>query len=111
MAEKTMTATFTASSEAIEKLFGTGDEYIVKAPWERIRWCLKDGTVKESKQDIRERIVRCRNCTHAVEHRSKSIIGTELVSLICSGPIQGAYSEGEEVPPDGFCAWGERCEA
>ena len=54
-----------------------------------------------------ERIVRCRDCEHAVEHRSKSIIGTELVTLTCSGPIQGAYSEGADVEPDGFCAWGE----
>lgn len=53
----------------------------------------------------RERIVRCRDCKHAIEHRSKSILGTELVTLICSGLIQGAYSEGADVEPDGFCAW------
>ena len=58
----------------------------------------------------REEIVRCRDCKYAMEHRSKSILGTELVTLTCSGPIQGAYSEGEEVSPDGFCAWGERKE-
>ena len=55
----------------------------------------------------RERVVRCRDCKHAMEHRSKSILGTELVTLTCSGPIQGAYSEGADVEPDGFCAWGE----
>ena len=55
----------------------------------------------------RERIVRCRDCKHAMEHRSKSILGSELVTLICSGLIQGAYSEGADVDPDGFCAWGE----
>lgn len=58
----------------------------------------------------RERVVRCRDCEHATEHRSKSILGTELVTLTCSGPIQGAYSEGADVEPDGFCAWGERRE-
>ena len=55
----------------------------------------------------KERVVRCLDCEHAVEHKSKSIIGTELVTLTCSGPIQGAYSEGADVEPDGFCAWGE----
>lgn len=55
----------------------------------------------------RERIVRCRDCKHAMEHRSKSILGSEPVTLICSGLIQGAYSEGADVDPDGFCAWGE----
>lgn len=57
--------------------------------------------------EMRERIVRCRDCKYAVEHRSKSILGAELVTSICSGPIQGAYSEGADVGPDGFCAWGE----
>ena len=54
-----------------------------------------------------ERVVRCRDCKHATEHRSKSIFGTELVTLTCSGPVQGAYSEGADVEPDGFCSWAE----
>ena len=53
----------------------------------------------------RERVTRCRDCEHAMEQRSKSILGIELVTLTCSGPIQGAYSEGADVEPDGFCAW------
>lgn len=64
----------------------------------------------EQRAHRRERIVRCRDCKHATEHRSKSILGTELVTLTCSGPIQGAYSEGTDVEPDGFCAWGEERE-
>ena len=55
-------------------------------------------------------VVRCCDCKYAMEHRSKSILGTELVTLTCSGPIQGAYGEGADVEPDGFCAWGERGE-
>ena len=55
----------------------------------------------------REEIVRCRDCAYAVERRTESIIETELVTLTCSGPIQGAYSEGADVEPEGFCAWGE----
>ena len=58
----------------------------------------------------RERVTRCRDCEYATEHRSKSILGNELVTLTCSGPIQGAYSEGADVDPDGFCAWGEPIE-
>lgn len=58
----------------------------------------------------REEVVRCRDCEHAMEHRSKSILGTELVTLTYSGPIQGAYSEGADVEPDGFCAWASRRE-
>lgn len=54
----------------------------------------------------RELVVRCRDCEYAMEHKSKSILGTELVTLTCSGPIQGAYSEGADVEPDCFCAWG-----
>ena len=69
----------------------------------------EDGRVWEMtpQSERRERIVRCRDCAYAVERRTESIIGTELVTLTCSGPIQGAYSEGEEVSPDGFCAWGK----
>ena len=70
---------------------------------ERI-FAIRDGGGLE---ECRERVVRCRDCKHAMEYRSKSILGTELVTLTCSGPIQGAYSEGADVEPDGFCAWGE----
>ncbi len=56
----------------------------------------------------REEIVRCRDCKHAIEHRSKSILGAELVTLTCSGPIQGAYSEGADVEPEDFCSWASR---
>ena len=55
---------------------------------------------------VRERVTRCRDYEYVVEHRTKSIIGTEMVTLTCSGPIQGAYSEGAEMPPNGFCALG-----
>lgn len=55
----------------------------------------------------RERIVRCRDRKHAMGHRSEGILGSEPVTLICSGLIQGACSEGADVDPDGFCARGE----
>ena len=96
MAEKTMTASFIASPEAINKLFGMGDEYIVKAPWERVRWCLKDGTVKERKQDIRERITRCRDCAHA-----------HPCPLADSEKLMCAFHDEMFVNPDDFCSWGK----
>ena len=68
---------------------------------------LTDKQTTDLRKVRRERVVRCRDCKHAMEHKSKSILGTELVTLTCSGPIQGAYSEGADVEPDGFCAWGE----
>lgn len=58
----------------------------------------------------REEIVRCRDCKYAMEHRSKSILGTEIVTLTCSGPIQGAYSEVADVEPEDFCSWASRLE-
>lgn len=57
-----------------------------------------------------EDIVRCRDCKYAMEHRSKSILGTEIVTLTCSGPIQGAYSEGADVEPEDFCSLASRRE-
>lgn len=52
----------------------------------------------------RERVVRCRNCKHAVE-----ICGTE--KLDCMHFAQWDYYLDEPgqwlVEPNGFCAWGE----
>ena len=107
MAEKgTMTATFEPTPEVRELLEGKPTEHIVVNPVV-VEAEFEDGRVVRCPQDIRERIVRCRDCEHAMEHRSKSILGTELVTLTCSGPIHGAYSEGADVEPEGFCAWGE----
>ena len=107
MVEKgTMTATFEPVLDVWRLLDGRPTEYIVVNPT-IVEAKFKNGEVRRYPQEIRERVVRCRDCEHAVEHRSKSIIGTELVTLTCSGPIQGAYSEGADVEPDGFCAWGE----
>ena len=52
----------------------------------------------------RERIVRCRDCKHAVEH-------CDTEKLDCTHFSQWDYYEDEPghwpVEPDGFCAWGE----
>ena len=53
----------------------------------------------------KERIVRCRDCKHAVEH-------CDTEKLDCTHFSQWDYYEDEPghwpVEPDGFCAWGER---
>ena len=107
MAERgTMTATFEPTLDVRRMLKGKPTEYVVVNPV-TVEAEFGDGRVERFPQEIREFIVRCRDCKYAMEHRSKSILGTELVTLTCSGPIQGAYSEGTDVEPEGFCAWGE----
>lgn len=72
--------------------------------------CYEAGRLGKEAYTVRgggEAVVRCRDCKYAMERRSKSVFGTELVTLACSGPIQGAYSEGADVEPEDFCAWGE----
>lgn len=94
--EHTMTATFIASPEVLEKLLGMGDEYIVKAPWDSVQWCLKDGTVKERKQDVRERIVRCHDCEYA--HPSPLADSEKLMCELLDEMF---------VDPCGFCSYGK----
>ena len=52
----------------------------------------------------RERVVRCRDCKHAVEH-------CDTEKLDCTHFSPWDYYEDEPghwpVEPDGFCAWGE----
>ena len=67
----------------------------------------KTGGVCATEQSAyrRERIVRCRDCKHAVEH-------CDTEKLDCTHFSQWDYYEDEPghwpVEPDGFCAWGER---
>lgn len=56
---------------------------------------------------VREEIVRCRDCEHAWNDESGN--------LRCIGYLVAPWdyyndepSDGEIVPPDGFCAWGVR---
>ena len=46
----------------------------------------------------RERIVRCRDCEHAITSYRDGLPR-------CAGPL---VMEATLVSPDGFCAWGER---
>ena len=57
----------------------------------------------------KERIVRCRDCASATE--------CEDGTLDCHGPLVQTWDYWNDeplrnpVPPDGFCAWGNRREA
>ena len=52
----------------------------------------------------RERVVRCRDCRHAIE-------GRDAGTLDCMHFARWDYYDDEPghwpVEPDGFCAWGE----
>ena len=89
-----MTATFEPTPEVRELLEGKPTEYIVVNPVE-VEAEFEDGRVVRYPQEIRERIVRCRDCRRSFEERG---------DLWCRGIV------GPPVEPDGFCAWGERSE-
>ena len=103
----TMYACFEMTPEIEKFLFPSGKEaeYVVLDPV-NIEVVLNSGEVHRP-QEIRERVVRCRDCKHAVEH-----CDTEL--LDCLHFAQWDYYNDEPghwmVKPDGFCAWGEERE-
>lgn len=92
MAEKgTMTATFESTLDVLKLLEGKPTEYIVVNPT-IIEAKFRTGEVRRYPQDIRERVVRCRNCRRSFEERGE---------LWCRGIV------GPPIEPRGFCAWGE----
>lgn len=95
-----MTATFEPTPEVRKLLEGKPAEYIVVNPV-AIEAEFEDGRVVRYPQEIRERIVRCRDCKHA-------IMSYQDGHPRCSGPM---VTEATLVDPDGFCAWGEERDA
>ena len=59
-------------------------------------WWLERVTM-EGEQRYPERIVRCRDCKHAITSYRDGLPR-------CAGPL---VMEATLVSPDGFCAWGE----
>lgn len=92
MAEKVaMVGTLELTPE-LRGLLGLRDrEYVVKDPAEIVVETAGGGRLNPP-QEIRERIVRCRDCRRSFEERG---------DLWCRGIV------GPPVEPDGFCAWGE----
>lgn len=90
-----MTAAFEPTTEVRELLEGRPTEYIVVNPV-AIEAEFEDGRVVRYPQDIRERVVRCRDCKNA-----------EPMPLSFSDRLICAYLDDMAVEPEGFCAWGE----
>ena len=102
--ERTMTATFEPTLDVYKLLEGKPTEYIVVNPV-AIEAKFDDGRVVRYPQEIRERIVRCRDCRY-------SFIGSLSGVTRCMRAFD-RYTYGAacaQVAPDGFCAWGEERE-
>jgi len=67
-------------------------------------WQLRDDLQRTNSEnaELREQIVRCRDCKHYADH--EWVIATD-VSDVCHFWASGV---GVKVEPDGFCKWGER---
>lgn len=87
----TMTASFEPTLDVWRMLRGKPTEYVVVNPV-TVEARFKDGEVRRYPQEIRELIVRCRDCG------------------MC-GPDGFCDLLQRHVCPDGFCAWGEGGEA
>ena len=67
------------------------DEYVTEFNWDAV-------DAEGSPQFLtRERIVRCRDCEHAITSYRDGLPR-------CAGPL---VMEATLVSPDGFCSWGE----
>ena len=100
MVEKgTMTATFEPTLEGRKLLEGKPTEYVVVNPV-AVEAEFENGRVVRYPQEIRERVVRCRDCKHAITSYRDGLPR-------CAGPL---VMEATLVSPDGFCAWGEPME-
>lgn len=108
-----MEARFTMTPEVERTLRGPKKkvEYVVCCPVD-IEVEVSSGVIHHP-QEIRERIVRCRDCAHC-EH----VTYEELKGRFGTVPPREVYRcwrPGEyrqlDVDPEGFCAWGEERDA
>ena len=93
-----MTATFEPTLEVRELLEGKPTEYIVVNPV-AVEAEFEGGRVVRYPQEIRERIVRCRDCKHWRRP-------TDRERSRCTGVMAFV-----EPTPNGFCAWGKERDA
>lgn len=95
-----METSFVVAPESMRFLFGEKRtvEYIVANPL-NIEVEMKPGKVHRP-QDIRERVVRCRDCAYAQNGWTSCLYWSHKESA-WSRPVM------PDVVPDGFCAWGE----
>lgn len=93
MAEKGAVASTFELTPELRDFIGLRDrEYVVKDPVEIVVETAGGGRLKPP-QEIRERIVRCRDCERALDGATCGIWCME---------------HRRQVEPDGFCAWGDR---
>ena len=64
--------------------------------------------------EVREEVVRCRDCKHSHAGFWPADSGVPDDWLDCTGPLVETWDYYDDEPkdnpvrPDGFCAWGER---
>ena len=90
----TMTATFEPTLDVWRMLDGKPTEYVVVNPV-TVEAKFKGGEVRRYPQEIRERVVRCRDCAYSTS-----------MGYQCEW-FHGDYLTYAQVVPEGFCAWGE----
>ena len=98
----TMTATFEPTLDVWKLLEGKPTEYVVVNPV-TVEASFKDGRVVRYPQEVRERVVRCRNCTYGDVDRFSGLTACHRVMV----PDIFENPKPMEVEPDGFCAWGK----
>lgn len=91
----TMTATFEPTLDVWKLIDGKPTEYIVVNPV-TVEARLRSGEVKRYPQEVRERVVRCRDCVH-----SGPCPLADSEKLIC------AFHDEMFVSPGDFCSWGK----
>ena len=100
-----MSVPFEMTPEAEELLFGgkIETEYVVSNPITIEAVSERTGEVMRYPSAIRERVVRCRNCTYGGVDRFSGLTACHRVMVpdIFENPMP------MEVEPDGFCAWGK----
>lgn len=100
MAEKGAVASTFELTPELRDFIGLRDrEYVVKDPVEIVVETAGGGRLKPP-QEIRERIVRCRDCMHSRRG------GWECWRFV-DDPDED-FERIAIVAPEGFCAWGER---
>lgn len=101
--KETMTATFEPTLDVRKLIEGEPTEYIVVNPIV-IEARFKSGEVRRSPQEIRERVVRCRDCVY-LEQGPEGLFGCRkfLVASDYRADIPPSFCP----HPNGFCAWGE----
>lgn len=94
----TMTATFEPTLDVWKLIDGKPTEYVVVNPV-IVEARLRPGEVKRYPQEIRERVVRCRDCEFCLVDDHDGIC--------CMRVWDPTTEDCQPVEPEGFCSWGK----